>query len=482
MRPAILFAALSVVAVALAVFMLERERDGLSVVRTEIASVPVTIWRPDTTAPLPRVLVVHGYAGSRQMMRAIAITLARSGLEAVTLDLPGHGRNPEPMTGDVTRLDGATAVLTQRVVAVARALADGPDDRLALLGHSMATDIVVRAAESLDPASVVAISMYSEAVTPERPARLLILSGAREGRLRGIALEAARLVEPDAAEDETVSSQGISRRAAVVPVVGHVGVLYAPEGLREVRDWIVAPWDVPGNGRPPATALWLLFLLAGIVALTWPLARAFGPVRPPAPAPSARTAAVALILPIPAAVSAAVLAPDLFGLMAFGPLAAFLAAWGVVQIAVLWRAGHRLSGGRLGAAFLLAAWAILFVLALDRYGASFVLTGPRLAVAAALLPGALLFVYGDALLTSAARFSLRLTARAVPLAALLGAMVIDPPIGVAFTVLPVTVLFWVVFGTAAGWMAGRAGSGGVVPVLGGLLAFAFAASTPIIAI
>ena len=51
--------------------------------------------------------------------------------------------------------------------AAARGLGDG---RLAVLGHSMATDIIVRFAESRpDVAATVAVSMFSPAVTATSP-------------------------------------------------------------------------------------------------------------------------------------------------------------------------------------------------------------------------------------------------------------------------------------------------------------------------
>ncbi|TFL18067.1 alpha/beta fold hydrolase [Jannaschia formosa] len=478
-----LLAVFALAVALLATTFLERERAGLSVTRTSVDGTPVTLWREAGDAPLPLVVVAHGYAGSRQMMRANAITLARTGLEVAVLDLPGHGRHPRPMTGDVTRLDGATAMLTREVIAVTRALLAGREaEGLALLGHSMATDIVVRAAEALDPEAVVAISMYSEAVTPAHPARLLILSGAQERRLREVAVEALQQVDPDAQEGETAKAPGVVRRAAAAPWVGHVGVLYAPSALREARDWIAGALGTGARGAPPATALWLMLLLGSLVALARPLAAPFGPPRPAPPSCPRRLALVALLAPVAPAIAAAAVIPDLGGLRAFAPLAAFLTVWGGVQGAVLWRAGRRLPAPSGAAATVLAVWAFgAFALALDRYGASFLPWGPRLPVAAMLLPGALLFVWADALLTQGAGLLLRLVARGLPLLALLGAMFLDPILGVAFTVLPVTVLFWLVFGTVAQWMARNTGAGTPVPVLGAMLAWALAASTPLIA-
>ena len=103
-----------------------------------------------------------------QLMEAYALTLAQAGYVAVSFDFEGHGRNPTPMSGDITRVDGTTQLLKREIGRVTDAVLTLPsvDGRVALLGHSMASDIIVRRALD-DPriAATVAISMFSEAVT-----------------------------------------------------------------------------------------------------------------------------------------------------------------------------------------------------------------------------------------------------------------------------------------------------------------------------
>ena len=145
----------------------------------------------DPTGPL--VVVTHGFAGSRQMMQYISRDLARAGYTVAAFDFLGQGRSSGRMSSDVTRIEGTTQQLVAQTRAVTRAVqaATGSSGPLALLGHSMATDIIVRAAEDLpDVAAIVAISMYSDAVTATSPQRLLVLSGAWETRLRAVALQA----------------------------------------------------------------------------------------------------------------------------------------------------------------------------------------------------------------------------------------------------------------------------------------------------
>src|SRR5207342_1634017 len=136
---------LAIAAIAIGLFQLQQGSDALGIVKTTVAETPVTIFRPQSTAPAPIVVIAHGFAGSQQLMQPFAETLARNGYIAVTFDFLGHGRNPYPMRGDITEGKTITAALLAEltnVVAAARKL-PGSDGRLAALGHSMASDIVV---------------------------------------------------------------------------------------------------------------------------------------------------------------------------------------------------------------------------------------------------------------------------------------------------------------------------------------------------
>ncbi|MEQ8514155.1 MAG: alpha/beta fold hydrolase, partial [Chromatocurvus sp.] len=206
--------------VATSLWQLEQSRSGVSTRSMTIGETPATLYWDATAAPSPVVVVSHGFAGSRQLMQAFSFHLARAGYRVVAFDALGHGRNPVPMSGDVTVVEGTTALLvaeTRRVVHAARQV-EGASGKVAVLGHSMASDIVIRAALA-EPGvdNVIAISMFSEAVTAKAPERLLVISGEWEGRLREVALKAVRPVDPEAGEGETVSAGDVQRRAAVSP-------------------------------------------------------------------------------------------------------------------------------------------------------------------------------------------------------------------------------------------------------------------------
>ena len=142
---------LGLIVALLSVWQLESARSGLILQTQNIAETPVT-RAAFAEADGPLVIVAHGFAGSRQMMQGYALPLAQAGYRVWSFDFHGHGRNPQPMTGDVTVIEGTTMRLveqTRDVVAAARQ-AEGWTGPVALLGHSMATDIIIRAAAA-DP-------------------------------------------------------------------------------------------------------------------------------------------------------------------------------------------------------------------------------------------------------------------------------------------------------------------------------------------
>jgi pimeloyl-ACP methyl ester carboxylesterase len=467
---------------------LENRFSGLEIDEIRVGETPVTIYRALGEDPAPPVILAHGFAGSRQMMDQIAVSLARQGFLVASVDLPGHGRHRGRLSPDINSLDGTTAQLVETIeqvadVIVVRADTTGP---VSYVGHSMATDVVIRAAEARDDVGgVVGISMYSPAVTDKSPAALLALSGATENHLRDAALDAVRQIEPEAREGETATRNGVTRGAAVAPLVGHVGVLYAPKSLEEITSWLR---EVVGAGEiaPLDRSGWIVaVLLAALTLLAWPLAAAL-PKRSAAPVQPIlwRTFLACLIVPIAPAIIVAVLPTfGIAGNAGFGTLAAIFGAWGVVQIMILYRAGHRLDRPDMAGALVYLCVASLFALALDRYGAAFLPTGERIIVLFGLMIGTLPLMIADTWLVRDASLLRRLLLRLAFLIALSAAMALAPTeLGLAFTTLPVLVLFFLVYGTMARWVAARRGASGVALGKAVVLAWAIATSTPLFAV
>lgn len=252
--------------------------DGLTITSAHVGPTPVTIFRQSTGNSAPIVVIAHGFAGSQQLMQPFALTLARNGYIAVTFDFLGHGRNPAPLPGGIVNLDASNQALLGElgeVVAYARGLSFG-DGRLALLGHSMASDIVVRYAEAHpDMEATVALSMFSPSVTALSPRNLLVIDGALEpAMLKDEAFRVVAMANNGTAQERVTYgdfARGAARRVALAAGVEHIGVLYSRESLSEALAWLIEAFNHRGAGFEDARGPWLGLLFFGLVALARPL-------------------------------------------------------------------------------------------------------------------------------------------------------------------------------------------------------------------
>jgi len=271
-------AVLAVVAIATGLFQMRSATDGLRITRTNVGETPVTVFQPEAAAKAPVVVIAHGFAGSQQLMQPFAETFARNGYIAVTFDFLGHGRNPAPMRGDITEGMAITSALLGELGMIgtyARTLPES-DGRLAVLGHSMASDIVVRyAMADPDVQATVAVSVFSPVVTATSPRNLLVIVGALEPSM--LTDEGLRIVNltagGNAVAGETYGSlaEGTARRLVLARGVEHIGVLYSRDSMEQSLRWMNANF-----GRQQADFLdrrgrWLGLIFLGLIALAWPL-------------------------------------------------------------------------------------------------------------------------------------------------------------------------------------------------------------------
>lgn len=431
-----LAALLAVALIVVALVMLRGAEADVEVERGWLGPTPVTVFRPtselraqyagqwemDGQGGLPVVLISHGFAGSQQLMASFAFTLARNGFLAVTFDYYGHGRNLDPLAGDVTEIEGATRLLLDQTEGVADWALRLPNagERFALLGHSMASDIIVRyAGEDARVNATVAISMFSPAVTETAPKNLLIVVGDLEGFLKDEALRAVGLVseKPQAGVTFGRFSDGSARRAVFAPAVEHVGVLYSETSLRESVDWLNLafgrePAGLTGEAGVRGPAIVLLF--AGMLLLAWPLSKLLPRVFDSARGlnPGWRELLPAALVPAMATPLLLVAFPaDFLGVLVGGYLAVHFALYGLITagFCVWFRRRRGQSVARPGrcrpaVALVAAALATLYAagafgFAMDRFVTSFAVTEPRQLLLALMLGGTLIYFLADEWLT-----------------------------------------------------------------------------------
>jgi pimeloyl-ACP methyl ester carboxylesterase len=165
---------------------LKLSEANLTSVKEFVGDTPITLTFKDKTKNNGIVFLAHGFAGSTSFMRPIAVALAEAGFLTVRFDFLGHGRHSQPYSGDITTITGATQkFVNQTNEVISYYLAKYEHNFSMIIGHSMASDIIIRSALSDTRVnSAVAISAYTDALKSDRPKNVLILNGQWEPQLR----------------------------------------------------------------------------------------------------------------------------------------------------------------------------------------------------------------------------------------------------------------------------------------------------------
>jgi len=412
-------AVMALMALAIGLFELRSAGDGLRITRTVIGETPVTVFQPEEKAAAPVVIIAHGFAGSQQLMQPFAETFARNGYIAVTFDFLGHGRNPVPMHGDVTEGHAITKALLEelgQIVSYARTM-PGSDGRIAVVGHSMASDIVIRFAVA-NPVvqATVAVSVFSPVVTAANPRNLLVIVGSLEpSMLRNEGLRIVGLAAgANAVAGETYGNfaDGTARRLVLARGAEHIGVLYSHDSLSESLQWMNAAFSRRQAGFIDSRGRWLGLVLLGVIALAWPLSSLL-PVATEVPA-GASLAWKPLVM---TAIVPAILTPlilwkmptDFLPILLGDYLTLHFLFYAALTLALLlvWRGRHRPAAASWKAIFAAAAAVTVYNIAafglpIDTYVFSFLPIPSRLPLIAAIACGTLPYFMADEWLTRGA--------------------------------------------------------------------------------
>ena len=373
------------------------------------------------------------------------------------------------------------------------------DGRVALLGHSMASDIVVRYASAHpEIAATVAVSLFAPGVTATSPRNLLVVDGALEPAL--LLDEGRRIVamaagdEPDEGVTYGSFAEGTARRLALADGVEHIGVLYSAESWpRPATGWTRRFGPARHRFRRRARPV------AGPAVRR---ARRPGPAAvPPAAvvAPERLGAGLSWRRLLPVAIAPAVLTPLILWLLPtnFLPLllgdylVVHFAVYGVLTVIGIWVAGGWRGGSwswpRLAiAAALVATYGILVLgVPVDRYLSSFLPTEPRLPLILAMLAGTLPYFAADEWLTRGAGAPLGgyAVTKLCFLLSLALAIALDlERLFFLIIIVPAILLLFLIYGLLAGWAYGRTHH----PLVGGLanalvFAWAIAVTFPVVA-
>ncbi len=486
-------AILALAAISLALVKLVGATSGLSVTTTDIAGTPATIYRPQDGRSAPTIVIAHGFAGSRELMQPFAITLARNGYVAITFDFLGHGKNPHPLRGSITQANGATKALVDQldtIVAHARTVPGG-NGRVALLGHSMASDIVVREAMAHpDIAATVAVSMFAPDLTATSPRDLLVIVGALEPQVlkaQGLKAVAMAAHGPVVARETYGSfADGTARRVSFSSGVEHVGVLYSQDSMREALDWLNAVFDHHGSGYLEVRGRWLGLLFLGLVVLARPLLGLL-----PRVTPEPRGAGLRWRRLVPVAIAPAILTPlilwkaptHVLPLLLGDYLAAHFLVYGLLTAAGLWLVRDRglrpqapISAARFALGFAVVALysIVAFGWPIDLFVASFMPIPARVPLILAMLVGTLPYFLADEWLTrgsTAPRGAYAFTKLCFLVSLAIAVALNLQKLFFLIIIAAVILLFFVIYGLFSAWTYRATRH----PLIGGLSnAFAFA--------
>jgi dienelactone hydrolase len=223
---------LAVLMIATSWFAIASARSGLSVRSFQREGVPLLYLVPRSAKAVPGVLVAHGFAGSKQLMLGYGHVLAHAGYAVMLWDFDGHGAN-------ATRLQRNQ--LQQNLEVARKALIEQPEvdpARLALLGHSMGSGIVmtagVRNSERFQ--ATVAVSPTGANVTPQAPRNLQVQAGSGEGRF---VANAQRLLAQAGGENTDLAT-GQARELVIIPGVEHITILFSDGSHQAALRWLDA--------------------------------------------------------------------------------------------------------------------------------------------------------------------------------------------------------------------------------------------------
>lgn len=274
MRLAAVFLGLALVLGALG--MLARGRADVDVTQATMAGYPAAIYRSrGASPPLGTVVVAHGIAANKELMRPWGLALARRGFVAVLVDQPGHGdsqrRLPAGTDGPFSAPDLA-AGLKQVVDALVQQGLARPG-QIGLLGHSMGAATVAALARADDrAAATVAISGGVPRAGEAGPRNLLLIAAGRD--LPGLEPAVAAIAAGGGAASRTLQVQG-----AAVPVYGdaaagtaragyvagnrnHLTVIYDRAVQELGAAWLAlalaGPGPTPAPARAPREWVWVL--------------------------------------------------------------------------------------------------------------------------------------------------------------------------------------------------------------------------------
>ena len=427
-------------------------------------------------------IICHGYAGSKEMMRQLAFDISNAGSNAVIFDFIGHGSNAQKLINNPTELSGTTQQLVDQLIGIIDFLKTkyGSEIKINLIGHSMASDIVIRASENQDISSIAAISPYSTKVTSNFPRDLLLISGQFERHLRKHSLKFTQLIDPVANENIEYSNGTVRRKASYTKNTGHVSVIYSPHTSREIIEW----FDLTNYER----SIWathIIWILLSLTMITYGLSRlqfSKAKYHEKQKLSSIRLTIVS-VTSLAIAFFSGLLDYQPFSLFGFGSIAAYFGLYGLAILILCKEARDNLENFSLYSFLKLAVAFLFLAILINQFIGSYYITNHRLYAFLIMIIPITIFCVAIENLIAFSSTALAVLIRILPIIGFSILLAIFPnKYGVMFTTVPIYIFYFLVFGYIGKFQRKQIGSYTTGATNGIFLTFAFAATNPIFSV
>jgi len=427
-------------------------------------------------------IICHGYAGSKEMMRQLAFDISNAGSNAVIFDFIGHGSNAQKLINNPTELSGTTQQLVDQLIDIIDFLKTkyGSEIKINLIGHSMASDIVIRASENQDISSIAAISPYSTKVTSNFPRDLLLTSGQFERHLRKHSLKFTQLIDPVANENIEYSNGTVRRKASYTKNTGHVSVIYSPHTSREIIEW----FDLTNYER----SIWathIIWILLSLTIITYGLSRlqfSKAKYHEKQKLSSIRLTIVS-VTSLAIAFFSGLLDYQPFSLFGFGGIAAYFGLYGLAILILCKEARDNLENFSLYSFLKLAVAFLFLAILINQFIGSYYITNHRLYAFLIMIIPITIFCVAIENLIAFSSTALAVLIRILPIIGFSILLAIFPnKYGVMFTTVPIYIFYFLVFGYIGKFQRNQIGSYTTGATNGIFLTFAFAATNPIFSV
>ena len=424
------------------------------------------------------VIIGHGFAGSKEMMRQIAYDVTEAGGNAVLFDFIGHGSNRQKLVNEPTEITGTTQQLVTQLSNIINLIYKkfGDEIKISLIGHSMASDIVVRASADKRIKSVVAISPYSTGITQDFPKDLLLISGQFESHLRSHALQMVKTFEPEAKENAEYTNGKIRRKASFIENTGHVSVIYAPQTTKIIIDWLkLENYDRPiWKNQIAWILIGITFIVIGMSRLNTNLANKTISVL------NNKKALISVSLATAISLSSGLIQINFLPIFGFERIAIYFGLVGL--FAYLFSFSYQIPSLKIDLLYwlkLIMCFGILCFL-IHRYIGSFSLSEIRITgFITLILPITLLSLVIEKLIASSSIW-IAMLLRGLPIIGFSMLLILFPEqYGLMLTTVLIYILYFIVFGYIGKHQRKKIGYAAVGLAHGIFLSFAFAATNPI---